>query len=403
MFKLLVKMAWKNSFLRLSRTLLVIMMIGVSMSMMLGIQGLYDGMTVNMIDKNKRSDSGDISIYAKEYRIEKDLKHTIKNAAQIKEQLQKREGIEAVVLRLRAEGLASTARKSTFTTINAIDLAEEESFGKFSAFLKEGELDLDKRGALVGIELAKTLKIRIGSKVIFSTQDVSGEINSIALKVTGIVQTTNIVLDKSAIFVQSKKLYTFLGVGADEATQIAIKSHDEKLYASLKETYPNLDVKSFLELQPMMKMMQEMMRIFNSITFFIVMSVVFIGILGVMYVSVLDRIREFGIMLGIGMHYKYIRLQIFLEALFVGFIGYASGAILGIILLVYLRDYGLDLSAFADAMQSFGYETTVHGTIKFSYFSTTFLAIMSASVLSVLIPLRKIKTLKPIEVIKAEK
>ncbi|MFA6138407.1 MAG: FtsX-like permease family protein [Sulfurimonas sp.] len=403
MYRLIIKMAWKNSFLRLSRTLLVITMIAVSMSMMIGIQGLYDGMSANMIDKNKRSDSGDVALYEKEYRVEKELKNTIKNANEIKGAIENRAGVEAVVLRVRAEGLASTARKSSFAMINGINLSEEERFGVFSDFLKEGALSLEKRDALVGIELAKTLKLRIGSKIVFSTQDSSGEINSLALRVSGIVQTTNISLDNSAIFMDREKLHAFLGTSPSEATQIAIKSSQEGLYARLKLKYPDLDVKSFLELQPMMKQMQEMMVIFNSITFFIVMSVVFVGILGVMYVSVLDRIREFGIMLSIGMQYKYIRLQIFLEALFVGLTGYIFGAILGAFLLLYLRDYGIDLSAFADAMQSFGYETTVHGTIKLSYFTTTFLAIMSASFLSVLIPLRKIKNLNPIAVIKAEK
>ncbi len=312
-------------------------------------------------------------------------------------------GVRAVVSRLRAEGLASTARKSSFGAIIGIDLSKEERFGEFSAFLKEGEIILQKRDVLVGIELAKTLKLHIGSKIIFSTQDSFGEINSIVLKVRGIVQTTNISLDKGAIFIDRNTLYPFLGVASDEATQIAIMSTNPKLYQTLKKQYPNFDVKSFLELQPMMKQMQEMMVIFNNITFFIVMSVVFIGILGVMYVSVLDRIREFGIMLCIGMRYKYIRMQIVLESLQIGFVGYSIGAVLGAILLLYLQEYGLDLSSFADAMQSFGYETTVYGTIKLSYFSNTFLAIMSASVLSVWIPLRKIKKLHPIDVIKAEK
>ena len=403
MFKLILKMAWKNSFLRASRTLLVVTMIAVSMSMMLSIQGLYDGMAFNMLDKNKRSGSGDISIYAKEYRIDKDIKNRVKNAQKIKEEIEQMQGVKAVVLRLKTDGLAATARKSSFASINGIDLADEELFGKFSEFLKEGKIALEKRGAIIGIELAKTLKVRIGSKVIFSTQDSLGEINSIALRIKAIVQTTNIGLDSNAIFVDIKKLHKFLGVSSNAATQIAIMSEDETLYEKLRTKYTNLDVKSFFELQPMMKQMQDIMVIFNSITFFIVMSVVFIGIFGVMYVSILDRIREFGIVLGIGMHYKYIRLQIILESLIVGLLGYFSGAVLGAILLFYIKDYGLDLSAFSDALEMWGYESIIYGTIKVSYFTTTFAAIITASLLSVLIPLRKIKKLNPIEVIKAEK
>jgi len=403
MYKLIIKMAWKNSFIRLSRTLLVITMIAVSMSMMLGIQGLYDGMAFNMIDKNKRSDSGDVSIFAKEYRIDKDIQKRIKNATQIKEEILSLSGVESVVLRVRADGLASTARKSSFATINGIDLESENHFGKFSKFLKEGEIRLDKRGAVIGLELAKTLKLKIGSKIIFSSQDSTGEINSIALRVRGIVQTTNISLDNSAVFVDIKKLHKFLAIDSNEATQISIMGKGENLLTTLKTKYPSLEVKSFLELQPMMKQMQDMMVIFNSITFVIVMSVVFIGIFGVVYVSILDRIREFGIVLGIGMEYKYIRLQIFLESIIVGFLGYVAGAILGGVLLYYLKNYGLDFTAFSDALEMWGYESIIYGTIKLSYFTNTFLAIMSASVLSVLLPLRKIKKLNPIDVIKAEK
>lgn len=403
MYKLILKMAWKNSFIRLSRTLLVIIMIAVSMSMMLGIQGIYDGMVNNMVDKNKRSDSGDISIFAKDYRVNRDLSYRVKNAQEIKAEIQKMDGVEAVALRLRADGLLSTARKSSFALVVGIDLNEEERFGKFSEFLKEGSVDLQKQGAIIGIELAKTLKVRVGSKVIFSTQDGSGEINSIALYIRAIVQTTNIALDNSAIFIDIGQLHKFLGTASTEATQIAIKSKDEKLYGELKAKYSNLDVKSFLELQPMIKQMQDLMVIFNSVTFFIVMSVVFVGIFGVMYVSILDRIREFGIMLSVGMHYKYIRLQILFEALFVGLIGYLSGAVLGAVILIYLKNQGVDLSSFSDALEMWGYESTIHGTIKVSYFTTTFAAIITASLFSILIPLRKIKKLNPIEVIKADK
>lgn len=402
MYRLILKLAFNNAFLRLSRTMLVVIMIAVSMSMMLSLQGLYDGMTLSMVDKSKRSDSGEISIYDKEYRSSKALGDRILNAADIQNKLLKNKDVDAVVLRQKAEGLVSTARKSAFSTIIGIDLDAEEKFGAFSEFLKEGELLLNKRTVLLGSELAKTLKVKIGSKVIFSTQDVKGEINAISLRVKGIIQTNNISLDASALYVKRSRLTKFLGTKIGEASQIAIRSKSLTLNEELKKEYKELDVKSFLELYPMLKQMQEIMFIFNSITFFIVMMVVFIGIMGVMYVSILDRIREFGIMRSIGMSYSFIRLQIFLEALLVGVLGYGFGALLGFGALYYLQTYGLDLSAFADGLESFGYSSIMYATIKSSYFSTTFLAIIGASLLSVLLPLRKIKNMNTIEVTKVD-
>lgn len=402
MFSLILKLAWNNAFSRLSRTLLVITMIAVSMGMMLSIQGLYDGMTLNMIEKTKRSDSGEISIYAKEYRLNKVLEHRLHNTQKIKDALEKDKSIEAIAIRLSVEGLSSTARKSSFSNIIGVNLADEERFGNFSAFLKKGAIRFDKHGAIIGSELAKTLKIKIGSKVIFSTQDATGEINAMALKIRGIVQTSNILIDASALYVDIKSLRKFLAVASDDATQIALRTQSDTLLEKLHNTYPNLDIKSFMQLYPMLKQMKDMMVIFNSITFVIVMMVVFIGILGVMYVSILDRIREFGIMRGIGMPYHSIRTQIFLEAFFVGFVGYLIGALLGVAALLYLHYYGLDLSHFADGLESFGMSPVIHAQIQISYFSSTFFAIITSSLLSVILPLRKIKHLHVIDVIKAD-
>jgi len=149
-----------------------------------------------------------------------------------------------------------------------------------------------------------------------------------------------------------------------------------------------------------MQQMQQLMDVFNEITFFIVMVVVFIGILGVMYVSILDRIREFGILLSIGYAYRYIRRQIIIEAVFLGLAGYLLGVAVGVAFLAYLKYHGLDLSVFAEGMSMFGLDSVVYATIKVSYFISTLLAIVTASLLSVILPLRKIKKLNPIEVIR---
>ena len=402
MFKLVFKLAWKNSFSRLSRTLLVIGMIAVSMSMMLSIEGLYDGMTENMLDKNKRSYSGDVSIFAKNYLIDKEIKQNIHDR-QLLHELQKLSGVEKITTRLTAEGLLSTARKSSFISLVGIDLEKEKTFGNFGEFLKEGSLSVEKNRAIIGIELAKDLKVKIGSKVVFSTQDTKGEIVSVAYKISGIVQTTNIGFDSRAIFVDKKNIQKVLGLQSDQVTQIMLMVSDKKVIMELQQKYKNYDVKNFIQLLPMMQQMQDLMKLFNSITFFIVMSVVFVGIFGVMYVSVLDRIREFGIMLSVGYYYKYIRLQIICEAVIVGFFGYVVGAIAGFFLLLYLQNVGLDFSTFSDALEMWGYESIIYGTIKLRYFTSTFVAIMMASILSIVIPLRKIKKLNPVDIIKVEK
>ena len=400
MYRLLLKLSFKNAFARLSRTLLVIVMIAVSMSMMLSIEGLYDGMTNAMAERVKRSDCGEVSMYNKNYRASRALKDNIINAQSIAQKLEREKGVKSVVLRLKADGLSSTARKSAFSTIIGINISAEEQFGGFSAFLQKGSIDISKNGVLVGSELAKKLKLKVGDKLVFSTQNLEGEITGMALHVRGIIQTNNVVLDRAALYVDAKKLHKLLGVPMQSATQIALRLENEHLIPTLKSSYKNLDVKSLLELYPMIKQMQQIMKIFNAITFFIVMLVVFIGIMGVMYVSILERMREFGIMRSIGMSYVLLRRQIFTEALFVGISGYFAGAIMGYMALYYLKVHGLDMRAFAEGLESFGYSSILHATIEPHYFGATFLAIIAASLLSVVLPLRKIKNMSIVDATK---
>jgi len=404
MFKTVAHMAYQNAFLRKSRALLLVLMIGLSMAVMVGLEGLYDGMSQHMIEKTQRSDCGDISLFAHKYRIENDIDYHINNAGDKVALLQGMDGVKDAVWRIESEGLAQTARKSKPARAIGIDLASEEKFGRFSDFLQKGRLDFGKEGAFVGSTLADKLKLHLNSKVIFSMQDSNGELQSVALRIKAIIHTTNIMLDERAIFIPRQKLNRLLSLPPQSATQIAVRVENTDigiLQRRIKKMFPNLDVKRFAALYPQLKQTQQLLDVFNSISFFIVMAVVFIGILGVMYVSVLDRIREFGILLGIGYAYRYIRLQVFLEALFLSLSGFVLGTVLGLLFLTYLKYHGLDLSVFSAGMRMFGLDSTIHAVIKPSYFASTFVAIVTASLLSIFLPLRKIKQLDPIEVIRS--
>lgn len=397
-------MAYQNILLRKSRAILLILMIGMSMGVMVGLEGLYDGMSLRMIDKTKRSDSGELSLYAKKYRLERDIAYHIKDADKKYKTIEKMDGVNAVAYRLKAEGLAQTATKSKPGSMIGIDLEEEEHFGDFKAFLQKGTLDLEKNDALIGSGLAKKLKVKIGSKVIFTTQDSHRDIQSIALRIKGIIRSSNVVLDDTALYVSRSKVTSFLSLPEGSATQIAVRCSEEETLAikkKLNSTYADLEVFAFKALYPQMKQMQSMMDIFNGITFTIVMIVVFIGILGVMYVSILDRIREFGILLSVGYAYRYIRMQIIAESLFLGVAGYLLGSVLGLLILTYLKHYGVDLAIFAEGLEFFGMDPVIYATSKGVYFVSTFFAILLASLFSVWLPLRKIKKFNPVEVIRS--
>lgn len=407
-FELIFKMAWLNVWRRSRRSLLVIMMIAVSMSTMLSIQGLYDGMAYHMIKSVIESDCGEISIYDKNYRLDPSLKHHIAAMPEVRKVLATMPEVKTVAERIIITGLGATARKSTMARLIGIDLEQEKRFGEFERAVIEGEAAWGKkeRYCIIGKKLAETLKLSPGQRIIFSSQNLEGDITSLSLRIGAVIQTTNMAIDDTGVYISLQRSEAFSGLDADERTQVALRLESSADIAGvqkrLQERFPDLEVSNWIELNPTLDMMQTMMFYFNGISFAIVMLVVFIGIMGVMMVSILERIREFGILMAIGSSYRQLRTQVIIEALILGLLGYTIGIIFGLAALYYLQVYGIDLSNFAAGLEAFGMASTVYGVIKFSYFTTTLAAIILASLLSVILPLRSLKKLKPIEVIQGE-
>ena len=386
---------------------MVIMMIALSLSGLLGLQGLYDGMISHLINTTIRSDSGEISLYAKEYRLHKSLDYRLSPLSKFEKELSKIEELTSYSVRLQQEGLIATAHKSLGATIKGISLENEQNFGQLDAFITKGDYSFGKgnKGALIGSALAKKLHLTIGSRVIFTAQDANAEINSISFRISGILKTGNPALDEYSVFVSMEKISAFLNL-KESATQIALRikdvEHMAKVQKELQILFPNTDVLRWDELYPLLIQMQEWMNIFNLASYAIVFIVAALGIFGVMLVSVLERMREFSIMLAIGTPYKTVRNQILLEASLLGVIGFIAGAFLGWILLFYMSTAGVDMRSFEAGLELYGYSAVMYANMHLYYFFQAFFAVFFATLLSVIWPLRKLKKIKPIQVIQGK-
>lgn len=405
MYKLIIKSAFSSLFQRKTRTALVILMIATSLYGLMLLQGVYEGMVDQMISNAIKSDSGEISLFAKNYRSEKDIKLQIKNTEEIEQILEQKPDIKSYSKKILSQGLIATAKYNKNTNIYGIDLEKEKIHSSLDTYIIEGEYDFGNRdnGVIIGFTLAKKLKIRIGKKVILSAQNTHNEVSSIALKVTGIIKTNNMSFDESGVFIDYKRAEKFLGI--ENPNQISILFYNFKnsslqdMQNSLKAYKNDIDIFSWDDLYPALLQSRDLMSTFTYISYIIVFCTATIGIFGVVLVSVLERLKEFGILQAIGTRFHLIVAMIFFESFFIGFIGFLLGSIAGGLHLWYFSIFGLDLSSFSDALIEFGMDSIFYANIKVEYFILAFIAVFLANFLSILIPLRIIKKSKPIEVI----
>ncbi|OEU53927.1 MAG: hypothetical protein BA868_08430 [Desulfobacterales bacterium C00003106] len=361
-------------------------------------------MTEQMINNAIRSDSGHISLFGEGYRLDPDLSTQVDDVAVVDTLLARDSRVLTYVKRLKQDGLVATAHYSRGVAIFGVDLAAEEKHGRLKGYLSQGEFSFGKkgRGAIIGFKLADKLQVRIGSKIVLSAQDRHGEVSATPLKVMGILKTNNMALDENAVFIGDKKARKLLAMD-EGVSQVAVILHDEAQIAGLQQElrrqFPHLEILRWDELYPALMQSRVMMEGFNLVTSLLIFCVAALGIFGVMLVSVLERLREFGIMLAIGTRFSQLRNIIFVESFFLGFIGFSLGSLVGGVTLYFFKVNGLDLSMFSDAFDEFGMDAVTYAIIRPGYFVMALAAVTLATFLSVLIPLRVLKKSKPIEAI----
>ena len=407
MYNLIFKTAFLSLIRRKVRTTLVILMIATSLWGLLFMQGIYEGMTEQMITNAIKSDSGHLSIYAKDFRKEKSLELEMIDTKNIENIIKKEKHIKSYTKRVLTNGLIATANYSRATQIYGIDLESEKIHSSLDSYLKDGTYSFGKKnnGAIIGFKLAKKLKLKIGKKIILTSQDIDNEVTSISLKVKAIIKTSNMPIDEMGIFIDINKAKEFLNIKG--VHQLSIIFNDEKDIVSFQDnlkTRLKNETKQYLilrwdQLYPALFQGRVMMEQFSFISYALVFFTATIGIFGVILVSVLERLREFGILRAIGTKFSILAQIIFLESFIIGIIGFILGSILGGVTLYYFSIYGLDLSSFSDALDEFGMDAITYAVIKTEYFITAFISVVIATVLSVLFPLRVLKKSKVVDVI----
>jgi ABC-type lipoprotein release transport system permease subunit len=401
MYKLIIKSAFASLFRREFRTVIVIVMIAISLWGLLLMQGFYDGMVKQMINNAIKSDCAEVSIFAKGFRENRDIKTSIDREAEIISKLNSSKFVKSYISRVVSDGLVATARYSKNIVIYGVE--KDKEINNLQNYIKSGEFTFGSkdRGAIIGYQLAKKLKVDIGKKIILSAQNSLNEIVSISLKVKGIVKTNNMLFDKEAVFIDKNRAKTFLDIEGVSQIAIMLKDYErvDSFREEIKNSFNDIEVFSWGELYPALLQTEEMMVTFNYISYLIIFLTVTVGVFGVVLVSVLERIREFGILRAIGTKFELIAIMIFFESFFMGIIGFIVGSILGYTTLYYFSIYGVDLSAFSSALDEFGMDAITYTIIDIEYFLTAFFAVFCATLLSIVIPLIILRKSKPIEVI----
>lgn len=397
---MLLSLAWRNIWRNKRRSLIIIAAIAIGLLSGLFASAVMFGMGESLINSTIDRDLGHIQIHTKTFEDDKLLIDTIPEAKNILSEIKSQKNVTGSSARLIIEGMISSATSSGGVRITGIIPGDETQVTSIHNQIVEGHyFESDEANQiLLGYKLAENLGIRERSRVVLSFQGLDGNIIYGAFRVTGIFRTESTMFDRSTVFIQVDDILPLLEstpIYHELTIRVNSVQNVDTVYSKLKNSYSNLFVQGWKELAPELKLMDEMIGLQLNIFLGVILFALVFGITNTMLMSVLERVREFGVLMAIGMKRRRVFSMIIIETITLSLVGGIAGMILASISIAYFGVTGIDLSAFAAGMSEWGLGSILYPTLPVYFYISITIMILFTAVLSAVYPALKAIRLKP--------
>jgi putative ABC transport system permease protein len=400
---MIFKIAWRNIWRSKIRSLTVMGSVLVGVWALIFVLSFTTGFINSYISSAIENEISHIQFHNPAFVDEKEVQYTLEDAVSIRENLSKNPMVKAFATRTINSGMLATARGSRGIRIRGIVAEEEANLTRLNEKLVEGvylDASKSKNAILVSRRLADKMKLKLKSKPILSFQKEDGSSIPAAFKVVGIYELGNAVFEESNVFVRQSDLNRLME--AENLThEVALLLNKIENLDTVKNTlaaaFPAALVQNYKEISPNVNLYESQMSVSIYAIIFIVMLALIFGIINTMLMAVLERTKELGMLMAVGMKRLQVFTMIVVETLFLAMIAAPVGLFLGYLTVVYYGNEGIDLSAYGKGMDKFGFSDQIYLSLDVSSFITVTIAVAITAILAALYPALKATRLKPIE------
>lgn len=363
---MILRIAFRNVLRQRRRTALTVVAIVASFALLIVLTGISDGAHEQIAEIGVRMGLGDVVVYAPGYRADPTLDETLKDSDAV---VAAANGLgiplDGVAPRLRTDGLTQAGSSGVGTAVWGVDPAVEGHLSKVGApdsIVSGAALDASDATPppgrpppiVIGKEMARELGAQIGDRVTVTIQPARGAaaqapaMRTGAFLVKGIYASGVRDVDAHVVLVPLAVLQELAGVGHG-VSMVAVLLRDTRRTPEAASLLAERLASTGVQVLPWQKAAPELYAtiVLDEAGMYLMMIVVYVvvafGILNTILISVLERTREFGVLLAVGATPLHVVRIVMTEAALLGVGSVVIGLLFGLAGNYYLTTHGVSL------------------------------------------------------------
>ncbi len=406
---MLLSISWRNIWRNKVRSLVIIFSIALGIFAGVISASFFKGMASQRINKVINTELSYIQIHNPGFEQTSDFANFINNAKQIENEVKKIPNVTGVSRRISIQSMAASAETASGVKISGIFPEKEKTVTNISTKIIDGKYfeGISKNPVVIGKKLAEKLNVKVRSKIILTIQDIDNNITSGAFRIAGIYSTDNNMFDEVNLFVRFSDIQNLTNFPENGAHEIAINiNNNENLQTVFNEvekiTDNKLDVNTWKELSPEMNYLTEAMDMYMYIFIIIILMALLFGIINTMLMVVMERTKEIGMLMAIGMNKGKVFWMIVFESVLLSLTGGIVGIVIGGVSSKFGETHPIDLSMWAQGYQQLGFDAFVYTKLDPTMLINVTILVIITGVIAAIYPAFKALKNDPADALRME-
>jgi ABC-type lipoprotein release transport system permease subunit len=358
--------------------------------------GFSDGVLDSMARARITLDLGDLQVHRAGYSVDPNPGLAIADDGRALAAVSAITAVTGVAPRLDAPGLLRSAYGTAPAGLRGVRPADEIRVTRVAETVVTGRFLASPGEAVLSRRLAERLDVRVGERFVFVTGSPRGP-DAAAAVLVGTLDTGVPQLDETLALVHFDDLQHVTLAPGPTALVVRTRQVDAVRAAVTRRLGDGYEVLTLAEMAPLLDRLRHLAAVELVPLSALLTLLAGIGVANTMLMAVLERTREFGVLLAIGMRPRRLSALIVTEAALAALLGFVVGSLVGLCGNLAMARWGVDLSAVAEVMSAAGGPAVVYGQVRGWYWLYALTVVVATAVLAAWLPARRVAGIQPRE------